>query len=361
MSALRDMGFGPDMLEHILELLPQEAAVVDADFIIRWCNRAKYAAHPDLKPGMKCYQAFDRSSPCPFCLAEQVKESGQHLKNPVCIMTGPHKNSPRHVNITLAPVSLPQSGDTWLVEIIDNVEELYRDRHELEHLNHEYENVIYALSHDLRSPLISIEGFLRKIEKALPAGDKATLAHCLDRIHANVGIMNRLVNMLLDTSRIITGILDVGEVDMEKLAQETADHFTQQAADQGAHITVNGTFAVEKCDRLRVSQVYANLVSNALKHCRGTSNLTIELGAKDRVYWVRDNGPGIPQDFQDVVFESFTHGPQHTKDSFGMGMNIVYRIMQKHGADIWIESQEGQGTMVFFSFKTGGEALRQSP
>ncbi len=225
------------------------------------------------------------------------------------------------------------------------------DEGELERLNHEYENVIYALSHDLRSPLISIEGFLNKIEKHMGTPVEP-VAHSLDRIHANVKIMNQLVNVLLDTSRIITGILDLHETDMGKLAREAAEQFAAQAAAQGARIEVTGDFEIETCDRVRVQQVYANLIGNALKHCRQTEGLVIELGADKRVYRVRDNGPGIPRDFQDVVFEPFTQGSKKLKESFGMGMNIVFRIMQKHGGEIWLETKESKGTTIFFAFKT---------
>jgi signal transduction histidine kinase len=351
MNPLEALGSGPDILASALDLIPQEAVVIDNTFTIRWLNRAKLAAHPDLKPGLKCYRAFDLTEPCPFCLAEQTREIGHYVKNPVCILTGPHRNIPRHVNITLAPLAAPAGSDERLfLELIDNVEALYQSHSELERLNHEYENVIYALSHDLRSPLISIEGFLRKIEKNLGAPPEAPVAHSLERIHANVKIMNQLVNLLLDTSRIITGILDTHEVDMERLAREMAEQFTAQAAEQGARIVLSGSFGVETCDRVRLAQVYANLIGNALKHCRHTQDLVIELGADKHIYWVRDNGPGIPKDFQDLVFEPFTYGPKQTKESFGMGMNIVYRIIQKHAGEIWLE-KEGRGTTVFFAFK----------
>jgi signal transduction histidine kinase len=356
MNPLETPGSGPSLLASALDLIPQEAVVIDNAFTISWLNRAKQAAHPDLKPGLKCYWAFENTEPCPFCLADQAKEIGHYVKNPVCILTGPHRNIPRHVNITLAPLAASASpaggeGAPYFLELVDNVEALYQSHSELERLNHEYENVIYALSHDLRSPLISIEGFLRKIEKALPDPEPEPVAHSLDRIHANVRIMNQLVNVLLDTSRIITGLLDLHETDMEKLAREAAEQFAAQAAEQGARIAVSGEFGVENCDRVRIGQVYANLIGNSLKHCRRTAGLVIELGADKRVYWVRDNGPGIPKDFQDVVFEPFIHDHKQTRESFGMGMNIVYRIIQKHAGEIWLESKEGKGTTVFFAFQ----------
>ncbi|MBN2351213.1 MAG: HAMP domain-containing histidine kinase [Spirochaetales bacterium] len=358
MNPLEALGAGPEFSAYALDLIPQEAVVIDRSYTILWLNRAKRLAHPDLEAGMKCHRAFENDAPCHFCLADQAREIGQYVRNPVCILTGPRRNVPRHVNITIAPLAgrlregTGAGDEPRFLELVDNVEAIYQSHSELERLNHEYENVIYALSHDLRSPLISIEGFLNKIEKILGKPLAEPMAHSLDRIHANVKIMNQLVNVLLDTSRIITGILDLHETDMERVAHEAAERFAAQAAEQGALIEVNGDFKVETCDRVRISQVYANLIGNALKHCSRTKGLKIELGAGNGVYWVRDNGPGIPRDFQDVVFEPFSQGSKQVKESFGMGMNIVFRIMQKHEGEIWLDSNEGRGTTVFFAFKS---------
>jgi signal transduction histidine kinase len=348
---MEDFLSSPHILENSLGLLPQEVVFIDSDYQILWLNRAKQKSHPELQTGMHCFEAFGFHSVCDFCLAQQAKFMEHHLKNPVCLMTGKHRNVPRHINIMISPVIGADRALKGFIEIVDNVEALYQTNSELERLNHEYENVIYALSHDLRSPLISIEGFVRKLEKALPQNDEKTAEHCTQRIHANVATMNNLVNVLLDTSRIITGALDLHENDIELLAREMADHFSARAAEQGARINVTGHFYVEICDKVRISQVYSNLIGNALKHCRDKKDLVIELGAGRHVYWVKDNGPGIPSDFQDIVFEPFTQGHTAGKESFGMGMNIVYRIIQKHAGEIWIESKEKAGTTVFFTFK----------
>lgn len=341
----------PDVLKTTLDLLPQEIIFIDDKYSVLWMNRAKKESHPELEPGRKCHRAFGARARCEFCLAEEARSLGSPLKNPVCIMTGVHHNIPRHINIIIAPVALKGKNTRGFIEIVDNVEALYQTNSELERLNHEYENVIYALSHDLRSPLISIDGFLRKLEKSIQNNDAATLQHCIDRIHANTTTMNTLVNVLLDTSRIITGILDLHENDMGKIAREMAEQYSTRAAEQGAKITVKGDFQVEMCDKVRIQQVYSNLIGNSLKHCHACRDLVIELGADGHVYWVRDNGPGMPPDFLDVVFEPFTQGKKGSKEDFGMGMNIVYRIIQKHSGDVWIESKEGAGTTVFFTFK----------
>ncbi|MBN1524550.1 MAG: HAMP domain-containing histidine kinase [Spirochaetales bacterium] len=352
MSPLDFFHMHPEVLEHSLDLLSQEVVYIDPSYTILWMNKAKQKAHPGLETGMHCYEAFGKTSPCEFCLAPQAQSLGSNIKNPVCLMTGKHQNIPRHINIMISPVAFREEKIQGYIEIVDNVEALYQSNEELERLNHEYESVIYALSHDLRSPLVSIEGFLSKLKKATEATpDPAVIEHCLNRIRANTKTMNNLVNVLLDTSRIITGSLERVEVNVEEAARHAAEQFAEKAAAQNAVIKVFGEFGIEECDRVRLDQIFANLINNALYHCTGTPNLVIELGGKKHVYWVKDNGPGIPADFQESVFEPFSQAKKTSGKNFGMGLNIVYRIIQKHGGEIWIESPDGAGTAIFFTFK----------
>jgi signal transduction histidine kinase len=256
----------------------------------------------------------------------------------------------------IAPLKLANSEVDGYIEVVDNVEALYQSHLQLEYLNREYESVIYALSHDLRSPLISIEGFLRKLQKNDQAAkDPALFEHCVTRIHANVETMNNLVNVLLDTSRIITGKLDLQEVDMEKFIKHIIEDSHIKAGENNAQITMQGKFGIEKCDKIRIQQVFLNLISNALKHCNDTENLKIEIGSDGIMYWVKDNGPGMAPEILEKLFEPFTQTTKTDPNSFGMGMNIVYKIIQKHEGDIWLESQEGKGTTVFFTLKADTE------
>jgi signal transduction histidine kinase len=341
----------PELLADCLNLLPQEVVFIRRDYSIVWMNTSKKKQHPTLKTGMKCFQALGFGSPCDFCLAGQAEKIDAYIKNPVCIMTGRKKNKPRHINITIAALRSPQKQTEGFIEIIDNVEALYQSHNQLEYLNREYESVIYALSHDLRSPLISIEGFSRKLQKLGQTPDQETFEHCLRRIHANVEIMNNLVNVLLDTSRIITGKLDLQEVDMENLVTHLVEDIRIRAAEQHAQLRLEGSFPIELCDKIRVQQVFSNLIDNALKHGSSADNLEIEIGADGTKYWVKDNGPGMPPEMKDKVFEPFTQSTNTGSNSFGMGMNIVYKIIRKHNGEIWIESEEGKGTTVYFALK----------
>jgi len=343
-------------LKNCMDILPQEVVFVDNDFTILWMNKSKKKQHSKLRVGMKCFEAFNFTAQCDFCLASQTLKIGSCIKNPVCLMTGRKKNKPRHMNIMITPVNLAKGQADGYIEVVDNVEALYQSYNQLEYLNREYESVIYALSHDLRSPLISIEGFLRKLQKNDQAAkDHALFEHSVSRIHANVEIMNNLVNVLLDTSRIITGKLDLQEVDMEEFIKHIVGDLHMRAGENNAQITMKGSFGIEKCDKIRVQQVFFNLIGNALKHCKSTNELKIEIGSDDTVYWVKDNGPGVAPEIQEKLFEPFTQTTKTDPNSFGMGMNIVYKIIQKHEGDIWLESQEGKGTTVFFTLRADVE------
>jgi signal transduction histidine kinase len=122
-----------------------------------------------------------------------------------------------------------------------------------------------------------------------------------------------------------------------------------RAQEEKVAISVAGNFGVVRCDKVRMHQVFANLVGNAFKHGRGTTGLAVEIGCDGKVYHVRDNGPGIPPEISDHMFEPFTQGEKTGSDSFGMGMNIVFKIVQKHGGEIWVESEPGTGTTIFFA------------
>jgi signal transduction histidine kinase len=331
----------------ILDLIRVEINIINKDYDILWMNHQKRIKNPHLKEGMKCYHAFNFKSPCRFCLASQAMEINSVIKNPVCL-TDKDKNQ-QHLNIILSP-NFSQEGELQgFIEIIDNVETLYQANTRLEYLNKEYENVIYALSHDLRSPLVSIEGFLRKIKKGHFNSDDKVAVHCLERIHANVETMNNLVTVLLDTSRIARGELDIQNVNMDELIHSIIEQFKPFATKIKAQFTILGPFGMLCCDRIRMKQVFTNIISNVFKHNQNVPDLIIEIGYEDGIYWVKDNGTGIPVEFQDKIFKPFTQGERVGKDSFGMGMNIVYNIIQKHSGRVWLESKKNFGTCIYFT------------
>ncbi len=340
-----------EVLQKVFNLLYFETIIINKEYEIIWMNKEKNKLHPDLNTGDKCYKSFGYSKPCSFCLLKQTEEIMGTIKNPVCLVLNGKRKRARHINIQISPIYNDAGEMFGFIEIIDNVENLYQANIRLEYLNKEYESVIYALAHDLRSPLVSIEGFLRKLLKGHIDTKNDAAMHCINRIHANVETMNNLVKVLLDTSRITTGTLHKGEIGIKNLIESVISQLHLKATEKHAIINISGDFGVVKCDEIRIKQVYRNLIINILQHCSNVKNLKIEIGTENDVFWVKDNGPGIPKHIVDRVFEPFFQGEKVSNKSFGMGMNIVHKIIEKHNGKIWIESVVNEGTTVFFTLE----------
>lgn len=329
-----------------LDLLNVGVIFLDRDLHIIYMNKAKREKHSGIEPGMKWREVLPSHKERQE-MAQRAIETGEVQQEPNCILV--EEEGFRHVNVKITPVRNETGEIIGAIEIAYDVEDLYQSHIQLEMLNQEYEGVIYALSHDLRAPLVSIEGFLRKLSKGHIDTENEVARHCLDRIHANVKMMNDFVNVLLDTARIARGVIDLQDVPMGEIVREVIRQFTSRATEQGAQLLTVGEFPVVHCDRIRCIQLFNNLVGNALMHCKEVPDLKVEVGCQNNVFWVKDNGQGIAEDFRDKVFEPFTQGNRNGDDSFGMGMNIVYKIVQKHKGQIWIDTKPQKGTCIYFT------------
>jgi chemotaxis family two-component system sensor kinase Cph1 len=303
---------------------------------------------------MKCYEAFEEyGMRCPFCIANKAMEEGIPQRNKDYISIRKGVEFPVHLNITVYPVIDEQGKVIGAIEIAYDVESIYQTNIRLERLNKEYEHVIYALSHDLRAPLVSIEGFVKKLTNKYLDNENSEAMRCVERIHVNVHSMNNLVKVLLDKSRIATGKLEIQEVNIDFVVKNLIVELTPIVKGKSPEYKINLNTKIARCDKIRVQQVFTNLIKNAIEHSGGKQDLSIEIGSDKGIFWVKDNGPGIPEGIKEKVFEAFTQGSDTGFDHehFGMGMNIVYKIIEKHGGRTWIESEEGQGTTVFFTLQ----------
>ncbi len=333
-----------------LNMLDRDVMIVDLDYRIHWMNDFKRERFPHVKPMDTCWDVFESyGRRCPHCCVHiAVDNNRRHVASNLTSVDS--WGQVHHTDVIAEPLHNSNGEIIGAIEIAASVEEQFQTTEKLERLNREYESVIYALSHDLRSPLVSVEGFVRKLEKKYLDNGQDGAKHCIERIRANVRMMNDFVKVLLDTSRIATGEFEIQAVDMQKLVLEVIGSMQERAEKQGAVIVTDGDFPVVECDSVRAVQVFSNLISNSLSHCKETENLQITVNGQQGVFSVSDNGPGMEEEFRDRAFEPFSQGSRNTDKHFGMGMNIVYKIVEKHGGEIWIESQAGQGTTVSFTF-----------
>lgn len=221
---------------------------------------------------------------------------------------------------------------------------------ELEVKNAELERFTYTVSHDLKSPLITIKGFAGALAKNVATGRHDRMESDLRRITDAADKMTALLNDLLELSRIGRIINPATAVDMTDLAKEVLEQLAGPIAGQEAETAVQPGMSTVHADRRRVGEVLQNLVENALKYMGDQSRPRIEIGERqegdERVFFVRDNGIGIEERYHETIFGLFNKLQAQTEGT-GIGLALARRIIELHGGRIWVESQGPGGGSCF--------------
>lgn len=232
--------------------------------------------------------------------------------------------------------------------------EVGRRNNELEVLNKELEAFSYSVAHDLRSPLITIDGFTQVVlENTAGSLDEINRDH-LKRISTATRRMHRLINDLLDLSKLVRAPLHRGTVDLSKLAREILQTLRDGAPSRVADLVVSeGLIVSGDPGLLRIA--LENLLANAWKFTSRKDRTHIELGSgPDRagrtVYFVRDNGAGFDPRYATKLFSPFQRLHSETQFSgTGIGLATVQRIIHRHGGEIWAESAVDCGAGFYFT------------
>jgi len=243
---------------------------------------------------------------------------------------------------------------------------------ELRRKSEEVEAFVYIVSHDLRAPLVNVQGFSRELEvscaslkatlaaSALPEPTRDTVTEILDEeiggalkfISASASKFERLIDALLGLSRHGRQVYRIEKVDVAELAASSIASLRHSALDAGATIRIAALPPVY-ADVTALGQVFSNLVGNSLKYRSPERPLEIEIGGEAAPgavhFWVRDNGLGIPESGMTRLFQVFQRLHPNQAPGEGMGLAIVQRIVERHGGRIFAESHEGEGTTVHFS------------
>jgi len=225
---------------------------------------------------------------------------------------------------------------------------------ELEAKNAELERFTYTVSHDLKSPLITIRGFLGFVKKAAETGDSQSLAADIARIETATARMERLLNELLELSRIGRVANPSEVIEFGPLAREAVAQAHGVLSERGVEVEVAADLPAVYGDRLRILEIVQNLVENAVKFMGDQPRPRVSIGAREpaangfATLYVRDNGVGIPVEYQERVFRLFDKLDAASPGT-GVGLAVVRRIIEVHGGRIWVES-EGRGTGSTFLF-----------
>ncbi len=231
--------------------------------------------------------------------------------------------------------------------------ELKKNVHLLEAANQELESFSYSVSHDLRTPLRSIDGFTYAILEEYADRLDETGRGYLDRVRASAAKMGNLIDALLQLSRLIRGDLNRTTVDLASLARTAADDLKNLESSRPVEFVIPGDITAHG-DPVMLRAVVENLFSNAWKFTGKCSSALVEFGmtTKDgeQVYFVRDNGAGFDMAYASKMFTAFQR--LHTADEFpgvGIGLATVQRIIHRHGGRIWAEAEVGKGATFFFT------------
>ena len=223
---------------------------------------------------------------------------------------------------------------------------------ELESKNAELERFAYTVSHDLKSPLVTIRGFLGLLQQDVRRDDSSKVRHDIARISSASKTMQHLLDDLLELSRIGRLVHPPEEIALDSLAQEAVDLVAGGIAAGGVEVEIAADLPRVYGDRVRLLEVLQNLIENAVKAMDRQPEPRIEIGAArsgdEVVCHVRDNGKGIDPRFHRKIFGLFDQLDQ-ADDGTGIGLALVQRIVEVHGGRIWVESQLGEGATFFFT------------
>jgi signal transduction histidine kinase/DNA-binding NarL/FixJ family response regulator len=220
------------------------------------------------------------------------------------------------------------------------------------------DDVLAIVSHDLRNPLNVVGMSAALLRTTLGEAPTAPAVGCLplvQRIERNVSRMNRLIDDLLDASRVDTGKLSV-HLKSEKasaLVTDAVESALPLAEAQFTRLQTDGldTTLVVRADRDRILQVLSNLVGNSLKFApkaEGRITLSVSIDGNRARFSVSDNGPGIPAQHLEHLFERYWKGSTASRDGAGLGLFITKGILDAHGGEIRVETKPAQGTTVRF-------------
>jgi PAS domain S-box-containing protein len=249
--------------------------------------------------------------------------------------------------------------------------------------NKELEAIIYVASHDLRSPLVNVQGFSRELTLARQKlqsllGGRRTTVHspekseaevetilnadipeAVEYIQSSVAKMDTLLSGLLRVSRLGRAAMRSERLDMTRMLGEISRTLEYQLKEAGATLEV-GPLPVCWGDAGLINQVFTNLLDNAIKYLdRSRPGMISVSGRADdgqAIYTVEDNGIGIAPNHQDKVFEIFHRLDPASGSGEGLGLTIVQRVLERHQGKVWVESEAGKGSRFFVCLPLPPEA-----
>jgi signal transduction histidine kinase len=230
--------------------------------------------------------------------------------------------------------------------------------------NAELDSFVYTVSHDLRSPLVTIRGMAGLLGQGHAESLDDDGRRYVERIEVNAGRMERLLVDLLALAQVGRDSRPPEAIDLARVVEEIAAELAEPLRARGAELRV-GTLPEVWAIGVQIQIVIRNLLTNALKYMGDQAEPVIEIGAEPRdgtvECFVRDNGIGIDPAYHAKIFDLFHRLKDVEAEGTGVGLPIVKRIVEAAGGRIWVESEQGRGSTFRFTCpRVPAEVLAQS-
>jgi NtrC-family two-component system sensor histidine kinase KinB len=260
-------------------------------------------------------------------------------------------STPHYYDWALTPISSSEHGASGVILLLRDVTTLKT----LDQLKTEF---VMIASHELRSPLTSISmsiGLLEERVKDQLGEDERRL---LDVAQEELERLRKLVNELLDLSKIESGelVIEAAPTPVGPFVEAAVAPFRPQAEKQGIDLTVRMEDGIPpvRADADKIAWVVGNLLSNALRYARHEISVSAERAGRWVNLYVRDDGPGIPHEQQARIFDKFVQVEGDARGGAGLGLAICKEIVRAHRGNIWIESEPGRGSLVIVALPISG-------
>ncbi|MBN2025968.1 MAG: HAMP domain-containing histidine kinase [Actinobacteria bacterium] len=253
------------------------------------------------------------------------------------------------VGVVIAELSLRRK------RLIGDLEQRVKERTaELQASNEELDLFASSVSHDLIGPLATLQGYASIAKEAVSSGESELEMESLDAIDRLSLRVIHTIEKLLEHARSRKRDGSRPGVDTGAAASEVVADLQGMMSDKEVEVVVEENLPCVQVEAVKLKQVLANLVGNAAKHAASGRPLLVEIGGTREgdvaTLFVRDDGPGIEPDHQEMVFEEFTQLNEGGQTSgLGMGLHIVKRAVEGWGGRVWLESSPGEGTTFYFT------------
>lgn len=250
----------------------------------------------------------------------------------------------KHVEINVCPVP---TGDSTTRTFVGTLHDVTRRSEE----QRRREEFLSVASHEMRSPLTPLIGFLQMLQKQVRDGEEVD-GQLIQRAEQQVTRLARLIETLLDVTQIESGSMHLRResVDLCNLASRVVDLWRAHPRDVELRLNLPAHPIVVRADADRLEQVLTNILDNAIKYGDEGTRIDVEVGlaAGEALVRVRDDGPGIPEEVLPHIFERFYSGEGRPRrpGSMGLGLYITRQIVEAHGGTIGVDAAKGDGTSI---------------